>query len=60
MGDFNEVLYNSKKMGGWPRSEKQMQEFREALVSSNTFDLGHIGEFFTWSNKYEDETFTNE
>lgn len=54
MGDFNKILYSFEKMGGWNRSEKQMQEFREALVSYNLIDLGHRGDFFTWSNNHEE------
>lgn len=60
MGDFNEILHSSKKMGGRSKSEKQMQGFQEALVNGNLIDLGHSGDFFTWSNKQEDDTFTKE
>lgn len=34
-----------------------MEEFRNALVANNCFDLGWKGEKFTWSNKYENEIF---
>lgn len=58
MGDFNEVLLHHEKVGGRSRREKQMHNFREALVTCNPFDLGHKGDLFTWSNKHEDKTFT--
>lgn len=47
IGDFNEILYSSKKFKGRPRSDKQMQLFRETLVNCNLIDLGHRGDFFT-------------
>lgn len=37
-----------------------MLDFIKALISSNLFDLGHKGDFFTWSNKHENETFMKE
>jgi hypothetical protein len=31
MGDFNEIMDNSEKVGGNPRSAKQMEGFREVI-----------------------------
>lgn len=60
MSDFNEDMYSSEKVRGRPRNEKHIHDFREALVRSKLTDLGHKGDFFTWSNKHEDYTFTKE
>lgn len=45
MSDFNEVLFSSEKFSGRTRSEKPMQELREALANYNLIDLGHNGIF---------------
>ncbi|XP_042974677.1 uncharacterized protein LOC122306311 [Carya illinoinensis] len=47
-------------MGGRQRAENQMEVFREALVKNELFDLGWVGDKYTWSNKHEDNSFTNE
>jgi hypothetical protein len=51
MGDFNEILDNSEKVGGNPKPMKQMEGFREAIQTCNLGDLGFRGPKFTWSNK---------
>lgn len=48
IGDFDEILFNIKKVEDKPREEKQKQK------------LGHKEEPFTSSNNDEDETFTKE
>lgn len=45
---------------GEVRNEKKMANFRDALKFYSLNDLGCRGNQFTWSNKYEDSTFTNE
>ncbi|XP_042941294.1 uncharacterized protein LOC122275977 [Carya illinoinensis] len=60
IGDFNEVVCQAEKMGGKPRSETQMEEFRKVLEENCIFDLGWKGSMYTWSNKYGDNTFTKE
>lgn len=37
-----------------------MANFRDALEGCELVDIGHRGEFFTWSNKHSDDTFTKE
>lgn len=35
-----------------------MQNFRETLEECNLVDRDHREDYFTWSNKHSDETFT--
>lgn len=37
-----------------------MDAFRHAFEINNLFDLGWKCDKFTWSNKYEDDSFTKE
>ncbi|KAF5449972.1 hypothetical protein F2P56_030362 [Juglans regia] len=60
IGDFNEILCQTEKMGGRPRPETQMVDFRKALDDNRLFDLGWKGNKYTWSNKHMDSTFTKE
>lgn len=60
IGDFNEVLLLTEKSGRRVRPEQQMQEFRTALEMNDIFDLGWIGDKYTWSNKHTDGTFIKE
>lgn len=50
VGDFNELLHASEKLGGSPRREGQMKLFRDALSYNDLFDLGFAGSPFTWSS----------
>ncbi|XP_021761699.1 uncharacterized protein LOC110726522 [Chenopodium quinoa] len=47
-GDFNEVLIDTEKEGGIPRSERCMDNFREVLNVMGVRDLGFKGCKFTW------------
>ena len=47
-GDFNELLKSHEKLGGCLRPYGQMQRFREALDECGLFDLGFVGNKFTW------------
>ena len=47
-GDFNELLKSHEKSGGHLRPYGQMQKFREALDECGLFDLGFVGNKFTW------------
>lgn len=40
--------------------KNKCKTFNKTLVGSNLADLVHKGDFFTWSNKHEDNTFTKE
>lgn len=48
MGDFNELLWQSKKKGGGLRPERLMKAFGDTLDEMNLADLGFIGPKFTW------------
>nr|XP_023920446.1 uncharacterized protein LOC112031976 [Quercus suber] len=52
IGDFNELLKSHKKLGGRLRPYGQMQKFREALDECGLFDLGFVGNKFTWYKTY--------
>ncbi|XP_073033910.1 uncharacterized protein [Primulina eburnea] len=50
-GDFNEICYDSEKLGGNRRAPSQMQSFREALEICELQDIHGKGELFTWVNR---------
>ena len=49
-GDFNEIVSLSKKKGGRPRPDAQMQAYQEVLDECGFQDLGFSGPEFTWCN----------
>ena len=52
-GDFNEIVSAAEKMRGARRSQKQMDDFREAINICRFMDLGFCGPEFTWCNMQE-------
>ncbi|XP_073025066.1 uncharacterized protein [Primulina eburnea] len=50
-GDFNEICFDSEKLGGNRRAPTQMQAFRDILDIYDLQDLHCHGEFFTWVNR---------
>ncbi|XP_075669974.1 uncharacterized protein LOC142639717 [Castanea sativa] len=52
-GDFNEILSVEEKLGGPPRAQRQMDDFREAIHHCKFKDLGYCGPDFTWCNMQE-------
>lgn len=50
VGDYNELTSIDEKVGGAIRSERQMQDFRDAIDFCGFIDLGFVGEPFTWCN----------
>ncbi|XP_075478769.1 uncharacterized protein LOC142519616 [Primulina tabacum] len=50
-GDFNEICYDSEKLGGVRRSPSQMQEFRDALDVCELQDIHSHGDLYTWVNR---------
>jgi hypothetical protein len=48
MGDFNEILYNSEKEEGRPRSQRQLQAFHDVLSECELNDMGYSGDLYTW------------
>ncbi|XP_040986473.1 uncharacterized protein LOC121234570 [Juglans microcarpa x Juglans regia] len=59
-GDFNEITCQMEKWGGKQREESQMMLFREAIETSQLYDLGYSGDRYTWSNGHSEGTFVNE
>jgi hypothetical protein len=60
VGDLNEILEPSEKVGGVLRRESHMDGFQTAFEECCLCDLGYKGPRFTWSNKRQDGSFTNE
>jgi len=60
VGDFNEVMDNSEKVGGNPRIEQYLGRFWNVVQECNLGDLGFIGLKYTWSNKRERGMFVKE
>lgn len=50
-GDFNEILFESEKLGGQSRNLSQMTDFSEALDESGLQDISFKGDHLTWCNK---------
>ena len=51
-GDFNEIMFSCEKVGGPPRSENSMENFRQTLVECDLHDIGYEGDAFTWRNHH--------
>ena len=49
-GDFNEITHSNEKMRWLDRDLKQMEDFRGCLTRCKLYDLGFIGQKFTWCN----------
>jgi len=49
-GDFNEILLAHEKEGGRPKSQSDMDRFRDVLEECQLHDLGFEGDIFTWRN----------
>ncbi|KAL0001323.1 hypothetical protein SO802_015104 [Lithocarpus litseifolius] len=52
VGDFNEIVKQSEKLGGRLKSYAQMQIFRDALDECELMDLGFKGFPYTWCKHY--------
>ncbi|XP_060972669.1 uncharacterized protein LOC133038517 [Cannabis sativa] len=48
IGDFNEILSNDNKVGGAPRNEAQMEQFRKALDCCRLNEVPFEGDPYTW------------
>lgn len=47
VGDFNEVLKQSKKFGATRRPARQIESFQYAIEACELHDLGYSGDKFT-------------
>ena len=52
-GDFNEILSVEEKLRGAPRSQQQMEAFRNIINKCGFKDMGYSGFDFTWCNQQE-------
>ncbi|XP_044399391.1 elongation factor 1-alpha-like isoform X1 [Triticum aestivum] len=50
LGDFNEVLTSSEKLGGADRPQHYLDDFRQALDACELRDIGFEGDMYTWRN----------
>jgi hypothetical protein len=60
IGDFNEIVDQSEKVGGAVRREIQLDQFRTTLLDCNLGDLGNYGTRYPWSNKRDAGEFIKE
>lgn len=60
IGDVNEILTVSEKVGGLTRQQNQMRAFQQTLEFCGLTDLGFVGPKFTWSNCQEGDAFIKE
>lgn len=52
-GDFNEILYDEDKHGGFSRSLNQINAFCNALNANSLVSLKAYGPIYTWDNKWK-------
>lgn len=51
LGDFNEILSNSEKIGGTPRENWTFRNFRNMITTCDLTEMKSIGDKFTWSGE---------
>ena len=51
IGNFNDMIEESEKLGGNPLSVRRVREYRECMDHRNLLDLGFSVPKFTWTNK---------
>lgn len=51
LGDFNNGLHPSEKVGGNKQKWRRMHDFNNCLVNCGLDDLGFCGSSFTWNNR---------
>ena len=54
IGDFNEILYPHKIIGGNKRNTSRMQDFGYFIDNCHLLDLESFGLSYTWFNKRKD------
>ena len=52
VGDFNEIIGSSEKLGGSNKSQAQMQLFQDVVDECDFIDLGFSGHRFTWQKHF--------
>lgn len=48
IGDFNEILYHYEKEGGRVRTQRQLQQFHDAIDDCALVGMDFTGDMFTW------------
>lgn len=51
MGDLNNIMHASEKLGPLPANIKRISEFCCLVKNCGLFDLGYNGPAYTWTNK---------
>ena len=51
MGDSNDVIDGTEKLGGNPVSLRRITAYRNCMNFCNMIDLGFSGATFTWTNR---------
>ncbi|XP_019093318.1 PREDICTED: uncharacterized protein LOC109129511 [Camelina sativa] len=51
IGDFNQIMSNSEKLGGHDRDENTFRDFRDMLTICDMIDLKHTCNKFSWSGQ---------
>jgi hypothetical protein len=58
--DFNEILYQHEKEGT-KRAQTYLDRFKNAIEDCGLYDLGFIGDVFTWrNNQFRSENYVPE
>ena len=60
MGDFNEILEETEKWSGRRKALRQMRDFQEIVEYYQLQDLGFTIPRFTWQNRRDEDSFTQE
>lgn len=55
VGDFNDTIAESEKVGGNSRTQSQLDVGRKTLLACGLLDLGYHGHPFTWTNRRKGE-----
>lgn len=50
-GDFNDLLWEDEKQGGWNREIWTLKAFRQFTTDLGAVDIGYYGYPFTWVNR---------
>lgn len=50
MGDFNQVLEDGDKRGGYAIAQCRARSMKDMVDNRGLLDLGFVGPQFTWSN----------
>lgn len=54
IGDFNDIIDDSKKKGGNYRSVASRRDFCYLIIDNRLLNLGFIGYLYTWRNRREE------